>query len=706
MKYSNKRIVSVLICLAMVLAMVPMAVYATGDVQPVSSEIVVIEEGTVSLMSNPDPMLGIPAQTHEILWTAPSDGKLTIEMFASTPGWQYVYTDGDGVSYLPVRGTDDAANTYDVFSGKDYSFVLSCYDKAAWGEGNGDVSYRISFEAGEIESDPVIEESLYSDIVLSVGENELTMMENAENTLFDFTPSETGVYRFTVPVGYQIGNWGIFGMKPAEEMTFTFTWECTSVGQGIYVGVAGSESVVMTIEKSGEANIPEQIIYEDYVNVHTPSTANRPVLGYGMHYQNVDITVPQTVVMGDDGFYHLGSASGPVIYVDLINDAIDLTAAYAGYGANAMKGQLRDEDGNLVAAYNFLNSMKAYKDAMDKSGRYPLTEDLLLFLKAYGGVQGWYDANMTSFEAIKGEHCAESAWLVCCLYMADDEIVEPPVTEPSVTEPPVTEPPVTEPSVTEPPVTEPSVTEPSVTEPPVTEPSVTEPPVTEPSVTEPSVTEPSVTEPPVTEPSVTEPSVTEPPVTEPSVTEPSVTEPPVTEPPVTEPSVTEPPVTEPSVTEPPVTEPSVTEPPVTEPPVTEPPVTEPDAYSDYRVVGDAEWLGAWNPSNDAGRMTEIADGVYQITFKNVPVGSYEFKITKGGTWEENWGEGGSNGGNIKLTVETAGDVVITFTADGSDISVETPDEEIPKTGDATIAALAAALILAGTSVVVLKKKEN
>ena len=76
MKYSNKRLVSVLICLAMVLAMVPMAVYATGDIQPVSSEIVVIEEGTVSLMSNPDPMLGIPPQTHEILWTAPSDGKL------------------------------------------------------------------------------------------------------------------------------------------------------------------------------------------------------------------------------------------------------------------------------------------------------------------------------------------------------------------------------------------------------------------------------------------------------------------------------------------------------------------------------------------------------------------------------------------------------------------------------------------------------
>ena len=217
-------------------------------------------------------------------------------------------------------------------------------------------------------------------------------------------------------------------------------------------------------------------------------------------------------------------------------------------------------------------------------------------------------------------------------------------------------------------------------------------------MTEPSteVTEPSIE---VTEPSteVTEPSTE---VTEPSteVTEPSteVTEP-STE--ATEPSTE---VTEPSTE---ATEPSTE---ITEPSTEDVigPSTEPSGLSDYRVVGDAEWLGSWDPNNESGRMMEISEGVYQITFKNVPVGTYEFKITKGGTWDENWGDGGANGGNIKLNVDVAGDVVITFKAGDSSIAVETPDEEIPKTSDATITALTAALLLAGSAVFFVKKKEN
>ena len=600
---------------------------------------IVLEEGTISLMSNPDIMLGIPAQSHTFTWTATQDGKLYVNMFASEPGWAFVFTYADGSTTLRITGNDDRTEVYEVLAGQTYSVQIWCYDKANWGEGNGDVSYSITFEAGEV-SQPTKEEFDYSNVSLVVGENNLTMLENAENTLFEFCPTEMGVYTFTVPFGYQIGNWG-FGMKPAEEMTFSFTWECTSIGQNIQVGVAGSEPVTLVIEKTGEAVLPEQIVYEDYVNTHTPSTSNRPVLIGTQTFENVDITVPQTAVLGDDGFYHLGSAAGPVLYADLINEAIDLTAAYAGYGANAMKGLIRDEEGNVVVAYNFLNSMKAYKDAMDRNGRYPLTEDLALFLKAYGNSQAWYDSNMTSFTAIKSAHNADSAWLVSCCYIKSNDPVDPPV-DPTDPTDPTTE--VTEPST--------EVTEPSTE---VTEPSSE---ATEPST---EVTEPST--------EVTEPST--------EVTEPST-------------EITEP------TTE--ATEPSVEDATV--------PSTEPSDLSDYRVVGDTEWLGSWDPSNESGRMMEISEGVYQITFKNVPVGTYEFKITKGGTWDENWGDGGANGGNIKLDVDVAGDVVITFKVADSSIGVETAEEEIPKTSDATITALTAALLLAGAAVLFVKKKED
>lgn len=134
-----------------------------------------------------------------------------------------------------------------------------------------------------------------------------------------------------------------------------------------------------------------------------------------------------------------------------------------------------------------------------------------------------------------------------------------------------------------------------------------------------------------------------------------------------------------------------------------------DVSGEYRVVGDAEWLGAWDPANSVGLMTETSAGVYEITFKDVAVGEYQFKITKNGTWADNWGKDGFNTDNIALNVTVAGDVTIVFDANRAAISYKTAasDEMIPVTGDMGIAAVCAALLVAsaGLVCVVNKKKE-
>lgn len=138
-----------------------------------------------------------------------------------------------------------------------------------------------------------------------------------------------------------------------------------------------------------------------------------------------------------------------------------------------------------------------------------------------------------------------------------------------------------------------------------------------------------------------------------------------------------------------------------------PPVV--DVSGEYRVVGDAEWLGSWDPANSVGLMTETASGVYEITFANVAVGEYKFKITKNGSWDENWGAEGFNSSDIALNVTVAGDVTIVFDANRAAISYKTAasDEMIPVTGDMGIAAVCAALLVAsaGLVCVVNKKKE-
>lgn len=53
----------------------------------------------------------------------------------------------------------------------------------------------------------------------------------------------------------------------------------------------------------------------------------------------------------------------------------------------------------------------------------------------------------------------------------------------------------------------------------------------------------------------------------------------------------------------------------------------------YRVVGDSDWLGNWNPAYDGGIMQCIAPRVYTKTFESVPAGDYEFQFTQNGCWD-------------------------------------------------------------------------
>ena len=94
----------------------------------------------------------------------------------------------------------------------------------------------------------------------------------------------------------------------------------------------------------------------------------------------------------------------------------------------------------------------------------------------------------------------------------------------------------------------------------------------------------------------------------------------------------------------------------------------------YYVAGSAGLCGAeWDPGFEGAKMTRGTDGLYTKLFKNVPAGTYEFKITAG-DWTRNWGVGGvADGQNIKFTTTEEKHVLITFNADTKAISYEIKD---------------------------------
>ena len=59
---------------------------------------------------------------------------------------------------------------------------------------------------------------------------------------------------------------------------------------------------------------------------------------------------------------------------------------------------------------------------------------------------------------------------------------------------------------------------------------------------------------------------------------------------------------------------------------------------------------AWQTNDRRTRMCEHGPGVFELVVR-IPAGSYEYKVTRGGTWAQNWGAGFSpGGGNIALNV--------------------------------------------------------
>lgn len=93
----------------------------------------------------------------------------------------------------------------------------------------------------------------------------------------------------------------------------------------------------------------------------------------------------------------------------------------------------------------------------------------------------------------------------------------------------------------------------------------------------------------------------------------------------------------------------------------------------------------WNPNGDVTKMTETAKGVFSFVAK-VPKGTYEYKLAKGGSWNENYGANfEKGGGNITLVVPQ--DQIVAFVVDFNKKtivdSINNPDKvkapaELPK----------------------------
>ena len=163
------------------------------------------------------------------------------------------------------------------------------------------------------------------------------------------------------------------------------------------VGDTDNVQIVLTKTAEYEDDTVETVIYENKAELSQFVIPEGATMG-----DYVDVSVAHTAVLGKDGYYHLDSANGPILVVDLNYAGIVLSDALTG-GRGIMLAYVENADGSITK-YDIGAAVKEYEAVMDRNGYYPLTEDLILFYEIYAT-----DAGVWSFNEIEGE----SVWMYC-----------------------------------------------------------------------------------------------------------------------------------------------------------------------------------------------------------------------------------------------------------------------------------------------------
>lgn len=369
-------------------------------------------------------------------WTATESGSVTFTMLSET-NWQYLINGARangqyfyGYTHWCDESPAVVSETHVVDAGDVLNIWVNTYDPVSgYLIPEGTVEWSLSFVPGEgngngngdgddiIDEEEDLEENYYlSELFLEEGTKTYPLSGMYPYTVFAFEPTKTGRYTFSatnalIGLVSTNGMWITVGESTSAitDGTVTpdaFDWLCSAVGQSIWVAVSG-ESAEADITVGYEEVEIKQIPREYYENKQKPESF---VFGGDpdtLEYVDTFDGVTDYAVLGTDGFYHLNTADGPILFANLGDTLLSLEKANS-YG---QLKQLIYEDGEVVLMIDYTLAMIEYLEAMDQDTKlYPLTDDLIeVFYKA-GTSLGWYGEGGW----IGGNE--DDAWMFACYY--------------------------------------------------------------------------------------------------------------------------------------------------------------------------------------------------------------------------------------------------------------------------------------------------
>ena len=284
-------------------------------------------------------------------------------------------------------------------------------------------------------------------IVRGIGGFRSTFTTTAK-TYFVWIPSESGEYKisYVANTGVKLNSCGITDYVQEDiceeedridRASFNYTVKAQYIGSGVtdaeiaasttklvfsVQGIIGNGTGTLLIERVGDlAWDPSAEPWVEYVPETAPTEF---VINESGTLTNVDIHTNVTAVYNEnDGYYHLNSIDGPILYV-LLNDTPDNIPAEGWVSFEHLTANTRfgcyvyDEEGNFVRKQSYHQYLLDILEVVGEDGLYPLTQGLKDGIQLYGDYYGWWD--LESETHIFGTNALgiveEAAWLFACYY--------------------------------------------------------------------------------------------------------------------------------------------------------------------------------------------------------------------------------------------------------------------------------------------------
>lgn len=276
---------------------------------------------------------------------------------------------------------------------------------------------------------------------VSAGSCMLPLTPN-DYTFFTYTPTRAAIWTVTyeseadLTISYHGGEFFVQGVDVSKDNDEFSTFENglafsvygSNLGSTYVFAVysTGATSCILNIKNAGDPGTrledePWTPYLEDE-SVVAAGLASRPT---GI-WQGIDITDPTlaAVYNEQDGYYHLGRADGPVIYIDLVSDTPYVSGLQTICINQRIGEYVYDTEGVLLEKRSFNELFGQYgissnaEEVKKEPVRVPLTKKLAEAVQSFGNKQSWWregsDANIFDQVLLGTYYNVGYAWLLYC----------------------------------------------------------------------------------------------------------------------------------------------------------------------------------------------------------------------------------------------------------------------------------------------------